>query len=357
MIIDRYIARSFVVALLWSLATLVCIYIITDIFNMLPTFVDRKVPFFRIIEFYLYEIPSIITTVVMPIACLLACFLSIGSLSRNFEICAMRAAGISLYKIHRPLFMLGVIITLGILFMDETLTPWANRRERNFRREKIAGLPPRSVRRRNVYYMGRGQKFYHIDRVDGKKNLLEGVTIFEFTPDYKVKRRINANKAIYSDSWTLIDGIIVEFKEDGEKVSQFKELKAYDIEEKLEDFIKEARESEEMNFFELRNYISWLRHAGKDATKEYVDLHTKISFPFMNLIIIFLGAPLAVRVRRSGFVLGFGISLLMAFVYWSLSQTTRAFGQAGDIPAWLAAWLPNIIFGVLGGLLLWDISR
>jgi len=356
-IIDRYIAKSFVVALLWSLAALVSIYIITDIFNMLPTFVDRKVPLFRIIEFYLYETPSIITTIVMPVACLLACFLSIGSLSRNFEICAMRSAGIGLYRIYRLLFVLGIIITFAILFMDETLTPWANRRERDFRREKISGLPPRSVRRKNVYYMGRGQKFYHIDKVDGRKNLLEGVTVFEFTDNYKVKRRINANKAIYSDGWIFTDGIIVEFKEDGEKVSYFKELKAYDIEEKLEDFIKEARESEEMNFLELRRYINWLRHAGKDVTKEYVDLHTKISFPFMNLIIIFLGAPLAVRVRRSGFVLGFAISLSMSFVYWSLSQTTRAFGQTGDIPAWLAAWLPIIIFGMLGGVLLWNINR
>jgi lipopolysaccharide export system permease protein len=241
--------------------------------------------------------------------------------------------------------------------MDETLTPWANRRVREFRREKIAELPPHSVRRKNVYYMGRGQKFYYISRVDGKRNLLQGITIFEFTDDYKVKRRIIADKAVYSDGWLLTDGMIVEFKKEGETVSHFKELKAYDIEDKLEDFTREARGSEEMNFFELNRYISWLRHTGKEVTKEYVDLHTKISFPFMNLIIIFLGAPLAVRVRRSGFVLGFAISLFMSFVYWSLSQTTRAFGQAGDIPAWLAAWLPSIVFGVLGGVLLWNINK
>ena len=100
-----------------------------------------------------------------------------------------------------------------------------------------------------------------------------------------------------------------------------------------------------------------MKKTGKDPSKALVELYTKISFPFVTFIIIILGAPLSADTRRSGLALGFGLSLLISFIYWGLLQVSKAYGIKGNVPPVLAAWLPNIIFAAIGIFLIIRIRK
>ncbi len=112
-----------------------------------------------------------------------------------------------------------------------------------------------------------------------------------------------------------------------------------------------------MGFFELYDYISRVKRGGGEAQKEMVDLFLKISFPFANLIIILFGAPLASNPRRSGAAFGFGVSLMICFLYWGFIQLGRALGHHGTLHPFLSAWLANLVFGGIGGILLWKTPK
>lgn len=108
---------------------------------------------------------------------------------------------------------------------------------------------------------------------------------------------------------------------------------------------------------ELRNYIKNLNRQGEDSSGSVVDFYLRIAFPFMNLMVILLGFPLASKVRTLGFVLGFAIALFSSFVYWGLAQVAKAFGHAGIMPPFFAAFMPDMVFLVVGAGLFYKFRK
>jgi lipopolysaccharide export system permease protein len=118
------------------------------------------------------------------------------------------------------------------------------------------------------------------------------------------------------------------------------------------DLARIQKKPEEMNYFELRQFIQKMRAAGVDPTKWLVDLQFKLAFPFTNLIIVLLGIPLATTTRRSGPALGFGMSLIIVFIFFGMIKITQSLGHDRVLSAFWAAWFSDFFFGFLGvGLL------
>jgi lipopolysaccharide export system permease protein len=120
------------------------------------------------------------------------------------------------------------------------------------------------------------------------------------------------------------------------------------IVETPEDFAKEARPPEEMNFFELRDFVERTRASGARVSNYLVDLHLKLAFPLVNLIVVMIGAPVATRLRMQSAALGFGLSVAIAFVYYAFMRTGQALGHNGALPPYIAAWMGDMVFGVVG---------
>lgn len=358
-ILDRYLSREFLKALIFSLTAFVLIFILVDVFEKINIFIDTKAPYPLVFLFYLYQIPFIII-LTLPVAMLLASMATISQMSRHHEIVAMKAAGLSVYRIFAPLFILGLAISFAVMIIGETIVPYTNQKKGNLERIQIKKQSTQAPGfRYNLLYDGTNGRQYFIKRYDITKGIMDSVSIFQVNQQNRILQRIDAIKGTWTgNNWLLENAIIRRFQQDGTEISDsLPKYKLADVDENPASFAKRELLPDEMGFIELRQYIDRLKRSGGNVQQSIVDLYLKISFPFANFIILLFGLPLLSNTRKGSAVSGFALSLLICFVFWGLLQTGRALGYSTALSPILAAWLPNIIFGAIGSLLLYRVPK
>jgi lipopolysaccharide export system permease protein len=217
--------------------------------------------------------------------------------------------------------------------------------------QEIKQKPALPSRRQDVRYIGREGRIYIIGSYDTQRSVMRDVVVQEFKVG-TLSRRIDARQGQWKgDHWELVTGYVRTFNADTVGTRSFDRLKL-DAPEQPEEFAKEERDPDAMGFFELRRWIERFRQSGGEARPYLVDLHLKLATPLTNLITLLIGASLSTRIRRGGTALGFGLSLLISFIYYSLIRAGQALGHAGTLPPVLAAWISNLIFAALALTLL-----
>jgi lipopolysaccharide export system permease protein len=348
-ILDRYIAGQFFRMWLAALSAFIVIFLVVNLFEKVSKFLEYNVPMDVIVKYYLFMIPYIVKWM-NPIAVLLGVLFSLGTLSRNLEITAMTAAGLSLRRVIFPVIFLGFAISVAVFYFGETVVPYADAKKEEIDTVYIKRLPLlKTIRRINLAYRGKEGRFYYVRVFDGIRNQMRDVRVIEKSEAGEVRRLIVAREAIWRGGrWQFRDGSIRTFRQTGDIAVTYFDKEYFDIPETPEDFMREEKSPETMKFNELAAYVSNLESSGVDASKERVELYLKISVPLANFIVVFLGAPLALQSHRSGLADGFGLAILLGFMLWGALAVGRAFGQNGTLPPLFAAFLPDTVFGVLG---------
>jgi lipopolysaccharide export system permease protein len=178
------------------------------------------------------------------------------------------------------------------------------------------------------------------------------VSIQEFQGSFVLHRIDVPRMEWVSDHWELVNGISRKFSATGERATTFKRQSRRDLLFKPDDLAKTQLEPEEMSSMELRAFIEEVRRGGGNTDRWETDLYLKFAFPFSNLIIVLIGASLAANKQRSGAAMGFGISLLVCFLYFGLIKTGQSMGYTGALPPKLAPWIGNIVFFIIGNIML-----
>ncbi|HZE18836.1 MAG TPA: LptF/LptG family permease [Candidatus Angelobacter sp.] len=346
--LDRYLLREQIISLLMGLTFFVAIFIVVDVFQKLDSFLDNKVPLLLVVHFYIVSIPSIVTTV-LPMSMLLSCLLALGQIGRHNELTAMQAAGIGLTRIVLPLYVFALLVSAAVFVTNETLLPKLNA-ERNriykgdIKRENLEGASVRT----NLAYLGTDGRTFLIRAYNIPEKTMREVVIQEIR-QHTLNGRIDAESAAWvKGHWVFHEGFIRRFDRDGEHAAHFNELVIPGLQEVPESFAKAEEEPEALSYWELQKYIQRLRQSGSRVQKYVVDLDLKVSFPLTNLIVVLIGTALAIRVRRGGLAISFGLAVFISFVYYALIRIGQAFGHSGTLPPFLGAWLGNIVFGGLG---------
>ncbi len=355
---DRYLLGDFWRNLAIGLAAFVAIYITVDVNEQIDDYIDFHARIADVVLLYAYMIPWIIV-LVMPVAVLLAAVFSLGRLSRLGELTAFIASGTPLTRVAAPIIASSVAISVAVLAYGEFLLPQANRRSVEIKEVRIKGEKRvQDARYRdNVHYQGEGERTYYAQRYDIELKSLANVIVHEYR-DGRLSRRIDAKRAYWDGvQWVFIDGATRTFAENGERVSTFAKFELRDIAERPEDFTREEIAPDEMNVRELRRYIGRLRRSGGAVDKYLVDLYFKFSFPFTNLIFAVIGAALASAKRKPSMATGFGLTLFISFTYYGILRIGQALGHSGAIPPLLAAWMGNIVFLAIGGVLLYRANQ
>ena len=357
-ILSRYVVREFFRLFLILLLGVIWIYIVVNFFETLDKFVEAKPGVQTIALYYLYQIPYL-AYLMAPIAVMLAVFFSVGEMARHFEILALKALGISPFRLFRPLLFSGLLVSLLVMGATELLMPAGLVRARQIREEKIEKrkIPLRIGR--NLSFFGKGNRFYFFRYIDAARNIARGIMVLEFDEKGRLRRRIDATRGSYiSGAWHFSHVTERRFLEGDREIVEMHDQKAYpEIAEKPFDFLRRKKEIEELSARELWRIIREKRQARVDPTIELVEFHTRFSFPFVSFVILFLVFPLAASMRGVGRTYAFGLSLFLAFFYWGLLQTAKALGMAGKMSPFIAAWLPNGIFLLLGLIGLWRTHR
>lgn len=357
-IINRYVLKNFLKYLVICLAVLIFIYIVINLFDNLGKFLAKDALAKDILIYYLYLTPSYIVLLI-PVASIMAVFFVFGIMTKNKELVALKTCGLNTNHLFYLILTAGLFICLLTFVFQETAGVWSQSRLFTHQQEKIDKRPRRPQRKRsNFFYHGENDWVYFIKKFDSATKRIDFVILWQISRENKIKKRIDAHAAIYDGSWKFSEAIFREFDDDGnETVKNFKILEMPELKEKPEDFLKRIKPLEEMNFIEIYRFVQKRARAGENVAKEEVELNYRFSYPIITIIILLITLPLSVVLKKGGIAIGLGISVALAFTYWGLIQSCRAYGVAGLIDPILAAWFPNILFGVVGIVLIFRVPR
>ena len=353
-IISRHITAEVIKYFILILIGVVMIYLVVDFFEKLDNFVDAQLPASRIVLFFMLNVPFVVFQIA-PLAVLLAVLVVLGLMNKHSEIIALRAGGVSRYMILKPALAVGLVLSLALFLFADLMVPITMEKANQIWLGEVRKKELVTTRRNNIWLRGRQQltkiKLFRPDR-----KTIHGVTIYQFDDQFRLTSRLDAKKGVYqNDHWQLRTIMHQERKAGtNEFTTTFLGKMDADIDIDLEDFQQVMKQPLEMRFAELSNYINDLESQGYDASVNRVDLHAKIAFPLVCLILTMVGAGLVLRPGdKEGLPIKIAIGLGIAFLYWILHSFFISLGYGGVLFPILAAWMTNIIFaGVSAALLL-----
>ena len=347
-VLDRYIAREFLVTFGFVLLAFLCLYTVVDFFERIRMFLSNHATLGQIVSYHLYTVPSI-TAMMMPACVLLSSLITFGLLSRNHEIVAMKANGISLYRIALPVLAFSIAACALNFLLNEFVTPAANWRAEYIKYVEVQKKKEWGAFKENAIWYKSGNAIYNVKLFIPSENRIRGVTIHYVDPGFSLTSRIDAREALWTgERWELRDVLRTTFSgRDFPAIDRLPAL-AVEIGEKPEDLQAVQKNADQMGFRELRSYIRKLRQEGYDATRYETDLQGKIAFVFVSLILALIGVAFPMRSERSGGIAqGIGIGVIIGFSYWIVFAFMLSLGRSGTLPPAVAAWATNVILGVV----------
>ncbi len=357
-ILTRYLVREFAQYFSLGLGAFSAIYLIVEFFERINAFMYNKAPWAMIGAYFLNKFPSILFQVT-PAAILLASIITLGVMSRHNEVIAIKSGGIGLGFLVYPILGVVILVFVGVLGLSEYLMPWANQNARAIygfivhKKKSVA-----TFKQSQLWIHGR-QSIYNIQLYHPDRNVLEGLTIYRFSPGYALVQRIDARSAQWKEGkWVLSGASVTDFDPQGVPArNDFPEL-ILSLPETPGDFQIAEKNPNEMNFRQLREYVQKIERDGYDARKYRTAMHGAISFPFTVIIMACLGIPLALRSERgAGLARGIGYSIFISFIYLVVYSFMLELGKGGSFPPFLAAWLANFIFAMVGVYLLLSVRH
>jgi len=334
---------------------LTLIFLIVNYLETLDNFLDKNVTWDIITLYYLYYLPEILK-ILTPVALLVSTLFTIGRLSTQNEITAIKTGGISLYRIMLPLATFSILLSFGQLYFNGWIVPKSLQSkfqiEEKYLYKRISGGPIFNLYFRDNPTTNVIIQYYDAETKTGNKTFIETYSS-ERTP--RLMKRTEARKITWdslNSKWILYGGLVRDLS--GEKIvmSPFDSLSA-DIRISHDKIAQLRRSPEEMNFSELKDYIDILKQGGKDVRKQMIEYYGNFAFPFANLIVILFGVPFASVRRKGGLAIQIGAALVISFLYLVFTKISQTIGFAADIDPILAGWGANIIFFILGLVTIW----
>jgi LPS export ABC transporter permease LptF/LPS export ABC transporter permease LptG len=351
LLIDLYLLRRFLYHFWLMMAVFIFLFETFTFFELLDDIARHRVPFLTVVDYFRYLTPYLVYNLA-PLGALVAVLVTLGIMSKNNEVVALKASGISLYRLAVPLLFAGLALAATMLVLDDTYLPYANQRQ-DALRNQIKGRPPQTYTHPQRWIFGENSKIYNYDLFDPAENLFGGLSVVELDPaTFQIRRRIFANRARWSESqklWVLESGWVRDFS-DGTiaRYERFSATALPELKEPPSYFNREIRQAFQLSWRELRRYINDLHRAGFDVSNLTVQWHVKIAFPLIAPISMLLAIPFAFLVGTRGAIGGVAIGLTIGIVYWTLARLLDAMGGVGQLPPFLAGWSPDLIFFFLG---------
>ena len=351
-IIDLYLLRRFLYFFFLILAAFIALFETFTFFELLDDIARHRIPFLVVVDYFRYLIPYLVYQL-SPLAALVATLVTLGILSKNNEITAFKASGISLYRLALPLLISGTILAGALLILDDTYLPYANQRQ-DALRNQIKGKPAQTYTRPQRWIFGENSKVYNYDIFDSTQKLFGGLSVIELDPlTFQMKRRVFATRAQWLDNekaWALESGWIRDFNVAGsvENYAPFKVTSLPELVEPPSYFNREVIQAFQMSWRDLRHYIQGLQIAGFDVSSLTVQWHKKIAYPLIAPVSMMLAIPFAILVGSRGAIGGIALGVGIGITYWAIAALLEAMGGIGQLPPMLAAWSPDQIFFFLG---------
>jgi lipopolysaccharide export system permease protein len=350
--IDTYIIKKFLGTFFYAIGLIIIIVIIFDISEKIDDFIEKDAPLSDILfKYYLNFVPYF-ANLFSPLFTFIAVIFFTSKLASNTEIVAILSSGISFRRLLRPYIISAIFLALFSFVLSNFIIPPANKKRLEFEMMYIRN----AVRSKdmNMHMQISPGTYVYTEIFNNESN-----TAYHFSLE-----KINENGLYYklsSDfakwdsvkgSWKIENYFIRTIEDRKERIKNGKQIDTV-INLKPSDFIENLHNIETMNWSQLNNYISDERLKGSDNLSYYlVEKHKRIAFPFATVVLTLIGVSLSSKKIRGGIGLNLGFGITLSFIFILFMQITTTFATNGNLPAVIAVWIPNIVFGALGVYLL-----
>jgi lipopolysaccharide export system permease protein len=371
-LLDRYLLRELLVPLAYCLWGFLLLWISSDLFANLGELQRQGLLTRDIAEYYLVRLPEFVV-LVLPIALLLAMLYALTNHARHQEITAIRAAGVSLWRISLPYLGVGFVASLALFVVNEFWVPSSDERADAIRKRHQAADPHALGRNeyRNLYFDnardGRRWRVGVYNLVSGE---MTGVGVYPIEQDGSKPWELRADQARRIDGiWTFYNA--VAFKETADTtappvpVLRTNVLAVPEFSETPEEISSEIKIRDSMTMraakkadVPIKDLVNYLRLHPRPTRSDHYWLHTKLegrlAAPWTCVVVVLIAIPFGAAGGRRNVFVGVASSIVICFTYFVLLQLGLALGTSGRMSPWLAAWFPNLAFGLAG---LWMTAR
>jgi LPS export ABC transporter permease LptG len=353
-ILDAYLLRTFALPWLSCLLGFTFLFVIVDLVENLNDFVDAGIPLLGVVQYYVRFLPSI-WMYVGPITLLLGLLYALYHLTRNNEVIAMRASGISLYRVLLPFIVLGALISLFSMHISRTVAPrnlgWTQEYMRRMKQPdadvitQLRYRDPESRRTRDIQHL-------NLDTFE-----IRGVTLIQERPGGEsLEYVLKAESAVWIDPYWFFHQVDFQrFNENGLKaggIEEFDVMPRQDVTESPERIVRETMNFDFMTSRDMRAYLAERPSISDRAEANLrTQLHMRNAHPWLCLVTMLMAAPFGTQTARKGVFTGVVMCLVLFFGLYFMMNLFKALGLGMSVPPWVAGWTPTLVFGLIGGYL------
>lgn len=323
--------------------------VVINLVEKIRYFIDNQVPMSMILQYYFFFSGWVIKAF-FPVFIMLATLFTVSFLARKNEILAMKASGLSLYRITAPILIVVFLLSVGHFVYNEYIYPPGNKKRLEIKEFDIKKRSKRKYEQlANVYRQISPGYFYTIAMFNVPKSEGHDIKIYQ-TENNHLRKLTTANTLLYEDNqWLLLNGIERKFSDTSrESYVVFDTLPIPDIKEKPSDLAKRIGKPEDMGLEELEEYINLMKRSGGPYYRESIDLQIKYAYPFSSFIVVLLSIPFASNPRRGGIAVSFAAGALIALIYFVLFRILQSAGYNEKLPDFIAVWGVNCLFLIIG---------
>jgi len=360
-VLDGYIGRTYLRVFALSFVALVGVFEISMFIDFSDKLFKGTTTGATLAQYLWYRTPQFAYWCI-PLSVLIGGLVTVGMLTRSSELIVMRACGISLYRAAAPLLFIALAASGTLFLLEENVLAYSNRRAEALR-DLIRGGTPQTIDILDrKWIVGREGELYNYLFFSPERSELSDLSVFRFAPKaWRLQSRAFYRSVAFTGhatgfertvTWEGRDGWVREFDRQVEEAAYRPVERASLSVEPPQYFMTEQTDAQRMTYGQLKRYIVELRASGIDVTDFEVQLYSKVSFPWVTIIMTLIAVPFGVTTGRRGAMYGIGLGIVLAIVYWITMSVSAAIGASGAVHALLAAWAPNILFAAAAAYLL-----
>jgi lipopolysaccharide export system permease protein len=353
LILYIYLIREILKYCVIVLVSVTAIFLVVDFFERIDNFMEAGLPVMRALIYLVFKIPYIIN-LVLPLSLLLAVLITFGLMSKNNELIALKSSGIGIFTLSKPVLALGAAFTIFLFVFAEIIVPLTSSKSNRIWLQEVKKSSAVVSREKNIWLKD-NHLIANIQYYEKSKKTLWGITLFYFDEHFRLARRLDARKAVFSGKdWKFFKIMEQRLNEKtGEYDVSFPEQRTESLNLSPENLETVVKKSEEMGFAELYHYVQKIEAEGYDAVQYRVDLHAKVAFSFICFLLSAAGLGIAAGARaKDALITNAAYGLCLAFFYWVFYSFCRSLGQGGMLPPFVAAWTANFLIACFGAVLL-----
>lgn len=350
-IIYWYITKQFLKPLILATFSFGFIVMISEFFREMSFYMESKTPFITILEFLFLSLPWWIIDV-FAVSVLLALLFSLGELAKRNEITAIKASGVNMWRIISLFMFLGFLIGMIDFSARELVIPKTVMKAEYVKNIKIKKKQENTIKNEhyNLIIALLNNSRMSVGYLNIKDNYMRDIIIDEYDDNFYLKKNVVVGEAFYKNGgWLLKNGVERYFNKEKNWNETYFESRVFSLTVKPEDFVVKDTRYEQMNLKKFKDYIQKRQMLGKNTLKEQIKYYMRFANVFCHIIVMMIGIPFALGLgNRFGKIISFTFALIFSFIYWSVQAICLSLGENQILSVWLAAWLPNIIFGSIG---------